>query len=216
MNNSIIKKLVELFSKFPTIGSRTAKRFVFYLIKIPDREFKEFLKSLSQLREKVKTCIFCNSPFEINNQEEKLCPICRDKTRNQKLLCVVEKESDFLTIEKTKKYNGLYFILGSALSFFKKENNEANLKIEELKKRIKNPSNFILNCPYFEEVIIATNPTPEGESTALFLERKIKEIQMPNNQKPPKVSRLAKGLPSGGELEYADEETLVNAFENRK
>lgn len=207
-----IQKLIDIFVKFPTVGPRTAQRFIFYLIKLPEKEFNNFIKALSELKKNIKICSFCFNPFE-EKTNESLCPICRDHSRNRKVLCLVERESDLLAIEKTKKYKGLYFILGGNVSSLKKENIE-KLKIEELKRRIKNPSNFILNCPNFEEIIIATNLTSEGESTALLLERKLKENELIG--KGLKITRLGRGLPIGGELEYADEDTLSSAFENRK
>lgn len=210
MHSPIIQKLITLFSKFPTIGPRTASRFVFYLIKLPSQEFDEFLQELTNLRKSIKICSFCFNPFDssIVLPEEKLCPICRNSSRDKNLLCLVEKESDLISIENSKKYKGLFFILGGTISSLKEEDIK-KLRIEELEKRLKNNSNF-------KEIIIATNPTTEGESTALYLERKLKSIQFPENKKPPKVTRLGKGLPVGGELEYADEETLSSAFEGRK
>ncbi|HHE76780.1 MAG TPA: recombination protein RecR, partial [Candidatus Parcubacteria bacterium] len=107
-----IQKLIDLFSKFPTIGQRTATRFVFYLLRLSPKEINEFLNSVVELRKKIKTCAFCFNPFEIENgsQNESLCPICRNKTRDQTTLCIVEKEIDLISIEKTKKYKGVYFI----------------------------------------------------------------------------------------------------------
>jgi len=214
MLSKSIQKLIDLFSKFPTVGPRTASRFVFYLIKLPQENFDEFIKSILDLRKNIKTCSFCFDHFE-NSQEETLCPICSNPSRNRKLLSIVEKESDLIAIENTKKYNGLYFILNGNVSSLKKEHID-KLRTEELERRIKSPSNFILNAPNLDEIIIATNPTTEGESTALFLERRFKEIILPDNKPFPKITRLAKGLPIGGELEYADDETLGSAFEGRK
>lgn len=209
MLSKSIQKLIDLFSKFPTIGPRTASRFVFYLIKLPQENFDDLISSILNLRKNIKTCAFCFDHFE-DSESETLCSICSNPARNRKLLSIVEKESDLIAIENTKRYNGLYFILNGNVSSFKKEHID-KLRIDELERRIKSPSNFILNAPGFDEIIIATNPTTEGESTALFLERKFKEI--PNL---PKTTRLARGLPIGGELEYADDETLGSAFEGRK
>jgi len=192
-----IKKLIELFSKFPTVGQRTATRFAFYLIKRSKEELEELANAILDLKKKVKFCKDCFKPFEGN---EEICEICRDKTRDKSLLCVVEKETDFLAIEKTKKYRGLYFILGGPISAIKKDELK-KLRIKELEERVKDKE--------IKEIIIATNPTTEGEAIALFLERKLK-----NSGK--KISRLGKGLPTGGELEYADEETLSAAFDGRK
>lgn len=193
-----IQKLIDLFSKFPTIGPRTAARFVFYLTKLPQEKFNELLNSLKDLRQSIKICSSCFNPFE--DLEETLCPICRDNSRDKTLLCIVEKETDLISIEKTKKYKGLYFILGGTISGLKK-NDKEKIRIEELKQRVRNGN--------FQEVIIATNPTVEGETTALLLERELKPLAV-------RTTRLGRGLPMGGELEYADEETLSSAFERRK
>ena len=196
-----IQKLIEKFSKFPTVGPRTAARFVFYLLRISKEEIEELIKLISELRQNIKTCQFCFNPFE---GEGELCPICQDKTRDKSLLCIVASETDLQVIEKTKKYKGLYFILGGTVSALKKEDIE-KLRVKELQERIK-------NHPEFQEIIIATNPTPDGEATALYLERLLKKNLPAGRQ----VTRLGRGLPVGGELEYADEETLSSALEGRK
>jgi len=210
----VIQKLIDLFSKFPTVGPRTAARFVFYLIKLPKKEFDELIAAVTNLKKTIKICSFCFNPFETTSEEEKLCPICKNTSRDKSLLCIIEKETDLTPIEKTKEYNGLYFILGGTVSNLKKENIK-KVRIEKLKERIKNPENFIQGAN-FKEIIIATNPTTEGETTALYIERKLKSLQLPEGKQPPKITRLGRGLPVGGELEYADEETLRSAFEGRK
>ncbi len=193
-----IQKLIDLFSKFPTVGPRTAARFVFYLLKKPKGEIKELINSISNLEKTIKICSFCFNPFE---GQEELCPICSNPSRDKTLLCVVANETDLMAIEKIKKYNGLYFILGGTVSTLKKADLE-KLRIKELEEQIK-------NHPQIKEIILALNPTTEGEATALYLERLLK----PFNKK---ISRLGRGLPVGGELEYADEETLASALEGRK
>lgn len=198
MYSPTIQKLIDLFSKFPTVGPRTATRFVFYLIKKPKKEIEELILAISDLKKKIKFCQLCFNPFE---GEGEICQICSSPTRDRSLLCIVEKESDLAAIEKTKKYIGLYFILGGPISAIKKE---------ELKKlRIKNLEERIKKDPQIKEIIIATNPTTEGQALRLFLERKLKNFGK-------KITRLARGLPIGGELEYADEETLKEALERRK
>jgi len=192
-----IQKLIALFSKFPTVGPRTAARFVFYLLKSSDTEVKELADSLAGLKSAVKQCLFCFNPFE---GEGDLCEICRNPRRNQTMLCIVEKETDLVPIEKTKKYLGRYFILGGALSRFNREDLK-ELRTEALLARAGQKE--IL------ETIIATNSTTEGESTALYLERILKPLGK-------KITKLARGLPLGGELEYADEETLGSALDGRK
>lgn len=197
MYSPTIQKLIKLFSKFPTVGPRTAARFVFYLLKLSDIEIKEIIDSISSLKEKIRQCSFCFNSFE---GEGELCEICADPRRNKLLLCVVEKETDLVPIEKTKKYLGRYFILGGTLSRFNHEDLN-QLRTDELLARAGEPE--------IEEIIIATNPTTEGESTTLYLERILKPLNK-------KITRLGRGLPLGGELEYADEETLASALEGRK
>ncbi|MBZ9578480.1 recombination mediator RecR [Patescibacteria group bacterium] len=200
-----IQKLIDIFSKFPTVGPRTATRFVFYLMKTKKEEIEDLIKSITNLKEKVKICSFCFNSFEGGNN---LCKICSDPSRNKTLLCIIEKETDFISIEKTKKYKGLYFILGGTVSKLKKQDLE-KLKIKELTERIKKPEKFGIPDTKFTEIIIATNPTTEGEATALYLER----ILRPLNKK---ITRLGRGLPVGAELEYTDKETLGSALEGRK
>jgi recombination protein RecR len=197
MLSPTIKKLIEYFSKFPGVGPRTATRFAFYLIKKDKKEVQDLAKTILDLKEKIKLCKLCFKPFE---GEGEICEICQDKTRNSSLLCIVEKETDLEAIEKTKKYNGIYFILGGPVSAIKKEELK-KLRIRELEERMKDKK--------IKEIIIATSLTTEGEALALFLERKLK-----NSGK--KITRLGRGLPTGGELEYADEETLSSALESRK
>lgn len=203
-----IQKLIDLFSQFPTVGPRTATRFVFYLLKAPKEEIKELLKSIVELRKLVKNCKLCLNPFEPSTSppvgskgEGNLCPICSDPLRDKTLLCVVEKETDLISLEKTKKYKGLYFVLGGTVSTLKKTDIE-KLRIKELEERIK-------KHPEIQEIIIATNPTTEGEATALYLKRSLAPFGK-------KITQLGRGLPLGGELEYADEETLSSALEGRK
>lgn len=198
MYSPTIQKLVDLFSKFPTIGPRTAARFVFYLIHKPKEEIEELIVLISNLKKNIKICPLCLNTYE---NETKLCSICSDTRRNKSLLCIVANETDLTAIEKTKKYQGLYFVLGGTVSRLKKADIE-KLKIKELEKRIKSDEEI-------KEIILALNPTPEGEATTLYLERLLRPLSK-------KITRLGRGLPLGGELEYADEETLSSALESRR
>lgn len=202
-----IQRLIALFSKFPTIGPRTASRFVFYLLSKPNKDVQELLEGIAELKKKIRTCSFCFNPFDIGEQGETLCFICQNPGRANGLLCVVEKESDLEALEKTQQYDGLYFILGGTVGTLKKEDRES-IRMKELKERIAHPKDFGLPSP-FKEIIIALNPTTEGEATALYLERELKDAQV-------KLTRLGRGLPIGGELEYADEETLRQSLLNRR
>ena len=198
MYSPAIQKLIKLFSRFPTVGPRTASRFVFYLLKLSPKETSEIITGISELKEKVKLCSFCFKPFEGKTD---LCEICLDNNRDKNLLCVIEKETDLETIEKTKKYQGLYFILGGTVSKLRKKDVEA-LRLKELKERAQKA----------KEIIIAINPTTEGEATALYLERWLKK-NLPTGIS---ITKLGRGLPIGSELEYTDEETLSSALDNRK
>jgi len=177
-------------------------------MKLPKGEIEKLIKSISDLRNKIQLCLFCFNPFEVGNSEQKLCSICANPARDKSLLCVVEKETDLISLEKIKKYKGLYFILGGTVSTLKKEDIK-KLRAKELITRIKNPSDFIKGSFGFKEVILAVNPTTEGEATTLYLERLLKSLNT-------KITRLGRGLPIGGELEYTDEETLGSALEGRK
>jgi recombination protein RecR len=199
-----IQNLIKEFSKFPSIGPKTAARFVFYLLNSPEKETKELINSISMLSKNVKQCSFCFKYFE---GEGELCEICSNRGRDKSKLCIVEKEIDLNAIERTKRYKGIYFILGGNISL--KKNSEEKIRIKELIERIKDPDSFQLSNASFEEIIIATNPTTEGEATARFLKTKISPFDK-------KITTLGRGLPTGGELEYADEETLEEALNRRK
>jgi len=213
VNSSYIQKLVNRFAKFPNIGSRVAARFVFYLIRLPQEEIKELTKLISEIKDNVKLCEFCFNVYEVSKDsseqpQKELCDICSNQKRDKTLLCIVEKESDLASLEKTKKYKGVYFILGGTIALLKKQNSQQT-RIKQLEERIKNPERFGLKGADFKEIIIATNSTTEGEATALYLERTLKHLNK-------KITRLGRGLPAGGELEYADEKTLESALEGRK
>lgn len=198
MNTSqIIQQLISTFSKFPTVGPRTAARFVYYLLKLPKEEVKDLIQEIQKLKEKIKLCVLCFNPFE---GEKEICQICLDKTRDNSLLCVVEKESDLQAIENTRKYKGLYFILGGTVPVLHRKDSK-NIRSQELLKRSKDSN--------IKEIILAINPTTEGEATVLFLERLLKHLNK-------KTTRLGRGLPVGAELEYSDEETLTSSLEGRK
>jgi len=202
-----IDKLINIFKKFPTVGSRTAGRFVYYLMRLPKAQTDELINAIIELKNKIKLCQMCFQPYETSAQEG-LCLICSNSQRNKSLLCIVEKETDLLSIESTKKFNGLYFILGGTVATMKKED-LSQLRIEELKKRMAQNN--------FTEIIVALNPTPEGITTSVLVEQTIKEIiPSAGSGQAPKLTHLAKGIPVGGELEYTDEETLENALEGRK
>jgi len=193
-----IKKVIKIFSNFPTVGERTATRFALYLLGLDENNVKEVCNSLISLKKEIKLCALCFNPF-IPQKDENICSICHDKKR-EKILCVVERETDLWRMEATKKYQGLYFILGGKMDFLK-ENPLGKLRVEELKKRVKDLKP--------KEIILALNPTREGMLTMNFISKILKPYEM-------KITRLGRGLPTGGEIEYADEETIEKALEGRK
>lgn len=201
---------MEIFSQFPTVGPRTAARFVFYLLKSPAEELHELMKAVENLQKEIRLCRFCFNPFEFKEDEEQtgLCLICKNPLRDRSLLCVVEKESDLAALEKTKTYQGIYFIIGGTVGSLRKEDMK-NVRAQELKARVEEPRQFGFPDAAWKEVIIATNPTTEGETTALYIERVLKPLSI-------KTTRLGRGLPIGGELEYADDETIRSALEGRR
>ncbi len=194
-----IEKLTQEFAKFPNVGPKTANRFVLHLIKMPIKDIKNLLEAIIEVKKNIKTCELCSN-FFISEKKDPLCSICKNPSRDKNTLCIVETETDLEALEKTKKYKGLYFILEGNLINSKKEIFQK--RIEQLEKRINNNK--------FKEIIIATNPTTEGETTRLYLERKLK------NKNIPKITHLGTGLPIGGELEYADPETLESALRGRR
>lgn len=186
------QKLIENFSSLPSVGPKMAERLVLFLFKQDPKKVQEFAENL----ESIQNLTSCRRCFNI--AEEELCEICKDKNRNPKAICVVEEPLDIISIEKTKIFNGLYHVLGGIIY---NDEKSAELKIPELLKRIRDEK--------VEEVIIAMNPTTEGDATAFYLKSKMKDLGI-------KITRLARGMATGGDIEYADEITLSSALTNRK
>lgn len=189
-----IETLVGQLGKLPGIGEKTAQRLAFHLIDAPKEEIEGLAHALLNVKERVHLCPKC---FSITDQE--ICGICADPDRNQKLICVVSNTKDVYAIEKTREYNGLYHVLHGVISPLEGIGPQ-DIKARELLMRL--GENAV------EEVIMATNPTPEGEATAMYLGNLITPLGI-------KVTRLAKGIPIGADVEYIDEITLVKAFEGR-
>ncbi len=190
-----VENLINEFRKLPGIGPKSAKRIVFYLLKLSHSDITKLSQALVEMKEKVKICKYC-----YNLTEEDICSICRDQSRDKKKICIVEEVSDLIIIEKTGEYKGLYHVLGGLLSPI--ENiGPKEIRIPRLLERIKNDNT--------EEVIMALNPTVEGESTAMYLKKILSPLGV-------KVTRLASGLPVGGDLEYADEVTIGRAISDRR
>jgi len=190
-----IDNLIKEFRKLPGIGPKSAKRIVFFLLKFSMDDITKFSKALVEMKEKVR---FCKNCFSLS--EEDRCSICKDESRDKKKICVVEEASDVIIIEKTSEYRGLYHVLGGLLSPID-DIGPNEIKMPELINRVKNEN--------IEEIIIALNPTVEGESTSTYL----KKILEPTGVK---VTRLASGIPVGGDIEYADEITLGRAISDRR
>jgi recombination protein RecR len=189
-----IQKLIDEFSKFPGIGKKTAQRMAFYILKGKKEEAEALAKALLDVKEKVKYCSIC-----FNITEEDPCVICKDEKRDRSIICVVEEANDVVALEKTEQYDGLFHVLGGVLSPLDGVGPD-DLKIKELLLRLKEKE--------VKEVILATNPNTEGEATAIYIAKLIKPLGI-------KVTRIARGLPAGGDLEYADQVTLANAIEGR-
>ncbi len=195
MYEGAIQDLIDELGRLPGIGPKSAQRIAFHIIQSERVDVSRLVEVLRTVKERVKFCIECG-----NITEEELCRICRDPRRDGSSICVVEESKDVLAIEKTREFRGKYHVLGGAISPIDGIGPE-NLRIRELLTR--------LAATEIQEIIIATDPNLEGEATATYLIRLIKPMGI-------KVSRLASGLPVGGDLEYADEVTLGRAFEGRR
>ena len=190
-----ITRLVEAFSRLPGIGPKTASRLTFYLLRSGEELATELAGALENLHRSLTYCQVC-----FNISETSPCPICQDEQRKQERICVVEEPLDVLAIEKTGAYQGLYHVLHGAISPIDGIGPD-ELRIEELVERLQNNP--------VQEIILATNPSLEGEATAMYLERQIAPFKT-------QITRLARGLPVGGDLEYADTITLTRALEGRR
>ncbi len=191
--------LIESFQKLPGIGPKTAQRLSFYLLRVPQTELDSFSKSLGRLKKDTILCSICK-----NIDEQDPCHICSDRNRNQEVIMVVEEPLDILAFEKTGKYKGVYHVLHGSISPLENIGPD-ELYVKDLIKRVNKK---------IKEVIIATNPTMEGEATAMFLSKKLKELNTGNKEL--KITRLGMGIPTGADLEYADETTLISSLQGRK
>jgi recombination protein RecR len=200
-----IKDFIQVFSKLPGIGPRQTTRLAFWLLHQKKETQHDFYHAFINLFSKTQICPNCFfiSEKDSSKQENQLCKICQDSQRDQSVICVVEKETDLISIENTNKYKGLYHVLGGLISEIE-ESRKEKLTIKQLLTRIKTNKKV-------KEIILALNPTSEGNLTTYYIEKAIKTIT-PNI----KITKLGRGLPQGGEVEFADAETLVNALEGRK
>lgn len=192
-----VERLIEAFARLPGIGPKTASRLTYFLIRAPEAESQELAEALQSMRAGTVMCSVC---FNITDRAQDPCPICRDPSRQIGVLCVVEAPLDVLALERTESYRGRYHVLHGAISPVEGIGPE-DLRIAELVQRMA-PGGI-------DEVILATNPTLEGEATAMYLRKRLDGF-------PVRVTRLARGLPAGGDLEYADASTLSQALEGRR
>ena len=195
-----VARLIEAFARLPGVGPKTAQRLTYYLLRAPDAEARSLAEALVDVRDRV---VFCERCFNIS--ETPLCSICTDPSRDQRRLCVVEEPLDVLALERTGELKGVYHVLHGAISPIDGIGPE-RLRIRELLSRADEA--HAAGEP-FEEVIIATNPTLEGEATAMYLAERL-------DRTVGSVTRIARGIPVGGDLEYADEVTLIRALQGRR
>ena len=189
-----IEKLIEEFAKLPSVGKKTAQRLTLHVLNLPEDEVKEFAAALVQARGTIKYCSICG-----NFTDKDPCAICGNPSRDSSTICVVEQPKDIMTIERVKEFNGVYHVLHGNLSPMQGRGPQ-DIRIRELVSRMKEE---------VKEVILATNPNIEGEATAMYISKILKPLEV-------KVTRIASGIPVGGDLEYADEVTLSKALENRR
>jgi recombination protein RecR len=194
MSADPIARLTVLFAKLPGVGEKTAQRLAFHVLKSPPGYARDLAEALLALREEVRLCSVC-----CNLTAQDPCPICEDPQRDGKMICVVESVPDLLAVERTREFRGRYHVLHGALSPLDGVGPD-QLKIKELLPRLQHG---------VEEVIVATDPTVEGEATALYLTRLVKPLGV-------RVTRIAQGVPMGGDLEYADQVTLARALQGRR
>ncbi|MEF2977487.1 recombination mediator RecR [Subtercola sp. YIM 133946] len=195
MYEGIVQELIDELGRLPGIGPKSAQRIAFHILQTETFDVTRLAEVLLEIRDKVHFCSICG-----NVAEQDLCSICRDPRRSLNVICVVEEAKDVVAIERTREFRGRYHVLGGAISPIDGIGPD-NLRIRELMQRLADAT--------VEEVIIATDPNLEGEATAAYLSRLLTTLEI-------RVTRLASGLPVGGDLEYADEVTLGRAFEGRR
>lgn len=195
MPSKTLNNLIGALSKLPGIGPKTATRLAFFILRMPTQEAEELAEAIRKVKEEVKVCRECG-----NYADEEICDICSDQKRDRSVLCVVADPRDVIAIDNTREYRGLYHVLGGVLSPLDGVGPE-QLRIRELLDRLKESD--------IKEVIIALSPTVEGEATAIYLAKLIKPLGV-------KVTRIAPGIPVGGELDYADPATLIKSLEGRR
>ncbi|MBI4197514.1 MAG: recombination protein RecR [Chloroflexi bacterium] len=189
-----VARLIQELHKLPGVGTKTAQRLTYYLVRLPEEEARALAQAIIAVKERIILCSQCQ-----NLTETDPCPICTDPARDQTAICVLEEPLDVLALERTRCYKGLYHVLHGVISPINGIGVE-ELKIRELLVRLKGDT--------VQEIVLATNPNLEGEATAMYVHRLVSPLV-------PRVTRLARGLPVGGDLEYADQVTLTRAFQGR-
>jgi len=190
-----LQLLAEQFGRLQGVGKKSAMRMAFSVMEMEEEQVAAFAKAMLEAKEKIHACPICG-----NLTEDDICYVCQDETRNKSIICVVEDVKSLMSIEKVREYRGLYHVLGGVISPVNGVTPD-KIRFGELMQRVNNE--------YIDEVIIATNPTPDGEITAMYISRALRPFDI-------KVSRLAYGIPVGSDLEYADEVTLGRALEGRR
>ena len=193
-NLAPLQNLIDQFERMQGIGNKTAQRMAFYVLSLSEEEANNFAKAITDAHTKIKQCKVC-----CDLADEELCPVCKDMSRDRSVICVVEDPRDVVAIERTHEYNGMYHVLHGAISPMDNIGPD-QIRIKELIAR--------LDDGVVEEIIMATNPTVEGEATAMYISRLLKPMGIT-------ISRLAYGVPVGADLEYADEVTLSRAIKGR-
>lgn len=198
LTSESVEDLVEQFSKLPSIGRKTARRLAAYILKMPRPEVQELADALLAVKDRVRFCSICS-----NVTDHDPCPICSSSKRDRSVICVVEEPNDVMALERTQGFNGVYHVLGGVISPLDGVGPD-DLKIRELVSRVAEPAG---DAPV-SEVILAVNPTVEGDTTAFYVTRLLSPFDV-------RVSRLARGMPMGSDLEFTDEATLARALEAR-
>lgn len=199
-----LRRLEEIFSHFPGIGPRQARRFVYYLLNKSPASIKEFTQLVEEVRKTANECDSCHRFFIQKNGSSHLCPTCADTSRDTTTLMIVARDSDFESIEKSGAYRGYYFILGGTVPILDKEP-EKRIRLQRLLEKVNGSGDL-------KEIILSLNTTPDGEHTANIVREATEKLL---NGKPVKVSVLGRGLSTGAELEYVDGETIKSALQNR-
>lgn len=196
-----LSNLIESFQKLPGIGPKTAQRLTYYLLHVPQSELDDFAEALSQLKKQTVLCSVCKNVADTDP-----CFICSNVSRDTSTILVIEQPLDILAFEKTGKYKGVYHVLHGSINPLENIGPD-ELYIKDLLKRVESDTKI-------EEIIIATNPTMEGDATAMYLKKRLLELK--NGKESFKITRLGMGIPTGADLEYADETTLIQAIEGRR